>query len=294
MGRPPHRGADRWPHDPPPLRGRDVTTQFPELADFGTHLGAPAVLDGELVVFDGERPSFPRVLQRLNTDRPSDQQIAANPVVYIAFDLLRLDGNSLLDLPYEQRREILTRFVSDGPNWRVPPHTTESSGRLMEVARSFDLEGIVVKRLASVYRPGARSSDWRKVKIRLRQEFVVGGWLAGQGSLEDGIGSLVLGVWDGPDLVVAGLAGSGLTDGARRRLTERFVERATTPFAAIPALPRRVTWVEPTTVVEAEFGDWPADGMLRHPVYIGIRDDKDPTDVVREIEPPGAGRGSEA
>jgi bifunctional non-homologous end joining protein LigD len=275
-------------------RGRDITAQFPELADFGSHLGAPAVLDGELVVFDGDRPSFQRVLQRLNTERPNQQLIAENPAVYIAFDLLVLDGNRLLDLPFETRRRILADFLSDGPSWRVPPYGVDGSGPLLALARERDLEGVVVKRLASAYRPGARSSDWRKVKIRLRQEFVVGGWLAGQGSLEDGIGSLVLGVWDGPDLVMAGLAGSGLTDDARRRLAGGFTERDTPPFVAVPPLPRRATWVEPTTVVEVEFGDWPAEGMLRHPVYLGIRDDKDPTDVVREIEPPGGGRSGDA
>ena len=154
-------------------------------------------------------------------------------------------------------------------------------------ARQRDLEGIVVKRLDSLYKPGARSHDWRKVKIRLHQEFVVGGWLAGQGALEDEIGSLVVGIWQGEDLVVAGTAGSGLTDGERRRLQDRFVERQNPPFAAIPPLDRRPTWVEPTTVVEIEFGDWPGDGMLRHPVYMGIRHDTDPKDVVREIQPPG-------
>lgn len=268
-------------------RGRDISAQFPELDDFGRRLGAPAVLDGELVVFDGDRPSFQRVLQRLNVDRPTASVIAANPVVYIVFDLLALDGRSMTDLPYRTRRRLLEDFLSDGPLWRVPPYVAEGSEELMRLARERDLEGIVMKRLDSPYRPGARSPDWRKVKIRLRQEFVVGGWLAGQGALENEIGSLVVGIWDGPDLVVAGMAGSGLTDKERRRLSDGFVERDTPPFVAVPPLLRPPTWVEPTTVVEIEFGDWPRDGMLRHPVYVGMRQDRDPTDVVREIAPPG-------
>lgn len=271
--------------------GRDVTARFPELADFGAQLAVPAILDGELVVFEGERPSFQRVLQRLNTGRTGQALVSANPVVLIVFDLLELDGNSLLDLPYLERRRILTQLLSDGPNWRVPPHVVGSSGHLMEVATAFDLEGIVYKRLDSPYRPGTRSGDWRKVKIRPHQEFVVGGWLAGQGSLEDGIGSLVLGVWNGADLVMAGLAGSGLTDGARRDLASRFVERPDPPFVAVVPLDRRPTWVEPTVVVEVEFGDWPAGGQLRHPVYLGTREDKDPRDVHREVPPPGARTG---
>lgn len=269
-------------------RGRDITAQFPELDGFGRHLGAAAVLDGELVVFEGDRPSFPRVLQRLNTDRHNERTMTDNPAVYIVFDLLVLDGNPLVDLPYRTRRQVLTDLVADGPSWRVSPSIPGGASRLLELARERDLEGIVIKRLDSTYRPGSRTTAWRKVKIRLRQEFVVGGWLAGQGSLEDGIGSLVLGVWQGSDLVMAGLAGSGLTDPIRRALLDRMVERPTPPFVSVPALDRRPTWVEPELVIEAEFGDWPAEGMLRHPVFIGLRDDKDPANVVREIAPPGA------
>lgn len=268
-------------------RGRDVTAQFPELHEFGERLGTSAILDGELVVFDGDRPSFPRVLQRLNTGRPTEQSMAANPAVYIVFDLLVLDGNPLLDLPYHARRQVLAELVSDDPRWRVPPSVDGGASQLLALARQRDLEGIVIKRIDSPYRPGARTTNWRKVKIRLQQEFVVGGWLAGQGSLEDGIGSLVLGVWQGTELVVAGLAGSGLDDDARRQLTEAMVERPTPPFASVPRFPRQPTWVEPTLVAEIEFGDWPTDGMLRHPVYLGLRDDKDPSEVVREIAAPG-------
>ena len=274
-------------------RGRDVTGQFPELASFGATLGAAAVLDGELVVFDGDRPDFPRVLQRLNTDRPNEHLLRASPVFYIAFDLLVLDGNPLLDLPYTTRREVLTDLVDDGPSWRVPPSVAGGASRLLALARDRDLEGIVVKRSDSTYRPGSRTTNWRKVKIRLHQEFVVGGWLAGQGSLENGIGSLVLGVWEGGELVVAGLAGSGLTDAERQRLATKFVERPTPAFAAIPSLDRPVTWVEPTVVAEIEFGDWPDTGMLRHPVYLGLRDDKDPAEVVREVAAPGRSAGDD-
>lgn len=272
--------------------GRDITDQFPEMSDFGTRLGTSAVLDGEIVVFDGDRPSFQRVLQRLNVDRPSQHLIDANPAVYIVFDLLRLEDNTMLDLPYHMRRQVLHSFLADGPYWRVPPSVDEGAEQLMTLAKSRDLEGIVLKRRDSVYRPGARSHDWRKVKIRPRQEFVVGGWLAGQGALEDEIGSLVVGVWESGDFVLAGTAGSGLTDTKRERLATLFVDRSDPPFVSIDQLDRRAldkspTWVEPTIVVEIEFGDWPLDGMLRHPVYLGIRDDKNPEDVGREIPPPG-------
>lgn len=269
--------------------GRDISRQFPDLMDFGPRLGAAAVLDGEIVVFEGDRPSFQRVLQRLNVDRPNPASIAANPAMFIVFDLLRLDGNSMLELPYRTRRQVLDSLVSDGPFWKVPPYVEQGADQLMALARQRDLEGIVLKRLDSVYKPGARSHDWRKIKIRLRQEFVVGGWLAGQGALEDEIGSLVVGIWDGEDFVAAGTPGSGITAKERHRLSRLLVERDDCPFVAVPPLERRPTWVEPEIVVEVQFSDWPADGMLRHPVYLGIRDDKAAKDVVREIQPPGKG-----
>ena len=268
--------------------GRDITSQFPELVDFGRHLGTEAILDGEIVVFDGDRPVFQRVLKRLNVDNPSPALISSNRAMYIAFDLLRLDGNSTIELPFHARRAVLEQLLGDGPNWRVPPYVKEGADQLWTLASQRGLEGIVLKRLDSTYRPGARSHDWRKVKIQLRQEFVVGGWLAGQGALKDDIGSLVVGIWDGPDFVVAGLAGSGLTDSERLRLADLLVERTDPPFSEVPKLERRPTWVEPTTVVQVGFGDWPDDGMLRHPVYLGIRDDKDPDQVVREQPVAGA------
>ncbi len=267
--------------------GRDITAQFPEFANFGAELATEAVLDGEIVVFEGDRPVFQRVLQRLNVDRPTQALVDANPAIFIVFDLLALGGNSLLDLPLRNRRAVLHEFLDDGPLWKVPPTVEQGASQLYELAEQRNLEGIVVKRLDSTYRPGARSHDWRKVKIRLHQEFVVGGWIAGQGAIENEIGSLVVGVWDGPDLVVAGTAGSGLTDGERRRLEERFIASPKAPFTTVPPLDKKPTWVEPNTVVEIEFGDWPADGMLRHPVYLGLREDKDPEDVRREIQPPG-------
>lgn len=267
--------------------GRDVTAQYPELADLGRHLAVSAVLDGEVVVFDGDRPSFQRVLQRLNVDTPNEQTVSVNPVVLIVFDLLVLDGLSLLELPYRTRRHVLEDLMCDGAAWRVPPVAEEGSAELLDLALARDYEGIMLKRLDSPYRPGARSADWRKVKIRQRQEFVVGGWVPGRRSLEHQIGSLVLGVWDGDDLVVAGRAGSGLTDDIRSQLMARFVERDTSPFVDVPAFDRPARWVAPEVIVEAEYSEWRAGGHLRFPVFVGIRDDKDPRDVIREIPPRG-------
>ncbi len=262
--------------------GRDVTGSFPELADLARAMEADAVLDGEVVVFDGDRPSFGRLQQRIHIDRPHPSLVEAHPVVYIVFDLLMLDGNPLLGLPYSTRRRLLRDLLPDGANWNTPPSVDDDPAALLRLAADRNLEGIVVKRLDSVYEPGARSSAWRKIKIRRRQEFVVGGWLEGQRSLESRLGSLVVGVWDDGRLVMAGRVGSGLTEVERGRLEKLLVATDQPPFAEVPPIEKRPVWVEPTVVVEVEYGEWPADGMMRHPVYRGLRIDRDPADVVRE------------
>ncbi len=262
--------------------GRDVTGSFPELADLAGELKADAVLDGEVVVFDGDRPSFARLQQRIHIDRPHQSLVDTHPVVYVIFDLLMLDGNPLIGLPYRTRRRLLHDLLPDGANWNTPPFLDDEAETLLELATARHLEGIVVKRLDSVYEPGARSSNWRKIKIRRRQEFVVGGWLEGQRSLENQLGSLMVGVWQDGRLTMAGRVGSGLTEVERSRLRKLLVPAAEPPFETVPPLDRRPTWVEPTVVVEVEYGEWPADGQLRHPVYRGLRIDRDPADVVRE------------
>ncbi len=262
--------------------GRDVTGSFPELAGLMDALAADAVLDGEVVVFDGDRPSFGRLQQRIHIDRPRQSLVESHPVVYIVFDLLELDGNSVVGLPYRTRRRLLNELLPDGTNWHTPPFVDDDPQRLLQLAADRELEGIIVKRLDSLYEPGARSSAWRKIKIRRRQEFVVGGWLEGQRSLENQLGSLMVGVWDDGRLVMAGRVGSGLTELERTRLEKLLVVTDEPPFTAVPPLDRRPVWVEPTVVVEIEYGEWPVDGQLRHPVYRGLRTDRDPAEVIRE------------
>jgi len=262
--------------------GRDVTGSFPELAGLAEALHADAVLDGEVVVFEGDRPSFGRLQQRIHIDRPHSALVEAHPVVYIVFDLLRLDGNPLVNLPYRTRRRLLNDLLPDGANWRTPPFVDDDPEALLKLANERDLEGIVVKRLDSVYEPGVRSNAWRKIKIRRRQEFVVGGWLEGRRSLEKQLGSLMVGVWNDGRLVMAGRVGSGLTEVERNRLEKLLVVTDDPPFAEVPPLEKRPVWVEPTVVVEVEYSEWPPDGMLRHPVYRGLRVDRDPAEVTRE------------
>jgi bifunctional non-homologous end joining protein LigD len=268
-------------------RGNDVTTTFPELADLPAAVGISAVLDGEAVVFDGDGPSFSRLQNRMHVVQPSPQLVADHPVVYVLFDLLELDGRSLVELPYTTRRRLLRDLVDDGPRWRVPPHVDGDGGALLRLARQRGLEGIVAKRLDSPYHPGGRSRDWVKVKVRLRQELVVGGWLPGQGALAGKIGSLLVGFRDGDRLRFAGAVGSGLDDRYRRLLAGRLHARPNCPFDEVPVLLKPPSWVEPEVVVEVDYGSWPIDGLIRHPVLAGLRLDKDPADVVRELPPTG-------
>lgn len=265
--------------------GRDVTASFPEPAAIGPALGTSAFLDGEVVVFDGDRPSFSRLQQRIHIDKPSQRLLADQPVLFIVFDLLAVDGRSTLEVDYQTRRRLLDQLLPSGPTWACPPYVVDDASRLVELARRRHMEGVVLKRLDSLYQPGSRSSSWLKLKVRRRQEFVVGAWLEGQRSLEGRLGSLVVGYHDPADggrLVAAGRVGSGLTDPERRRLESLLTERSGCPFDRAPAVDRPVHWVEPDTVVEVEFAEWTTDGTLRHPTYMGLRTDRDPSDVTRE------------
>ncbi|HXW45349.1 MAG TPA: non-homologous end-joining DNA ligase [Streptosporangiaceae bacterium] len=271
--------------------GRDVSLVYPELAGLGGAVrAARAVLDGEIVAFgDGEWPDFESLQQRMNISSPAQARVLAAqvPVSYLAFDLLWLDDDPLLDQPYAQRRALLDGLAIGGGNWQAPPSFTGESGKDMQaVSRQHDLEGIMAKRLQSRYEPGRRSASWVKIKNIRRQEVVIGGWKAGEGGRAGGIGSLLVGVQGEGGLVYCGHVGSGFTQQTLRMLSERLgpLRRATSPFAAeIPAEEARSShWVEPVLVADVAFGSWTSSGRLRGPSYKGLRDDKDPAEVVRE------------
>jgi len=269
--------------------GRDVTVSFPELASLGPALGVgSAVLDGEIVAFDEQgRPSFSRLQQRMHvTDRRAAAARAeAAPCTLALFDLLALDGRSLVGLPWAERRRLLEELVEPGPHWQVP--TVHDDGRaLFDAATANDLEGIVAKRVDSIYRPGGRSREWVKVKVRRRQEFVVGGWAPGKGNRGGGIGGLLVGYHDepgSPPLRYAGRVGSGLAQAELRELEDRFADMVVPECPFDPPPPRThavdAVWVRPELVVEVEYAEWTGDGRLRHPTYAGRRIDKDADQV---------------
>jgi bifunctional non-homologous end joining protein LigD len=268
--------------------GNDATSRFPELRALGEALAqTDMVLDGEVVALDDDgRPSFEKLQPRMQAGSASVARklAAVGPVVCMLFDVLWLDGHSTCELPYTDRRTVLEGLALAGPTWQTPPTTIGDGETVQSAAIELGMEGVVAKRLDSTYQPGRRSDAWRKVKITQGQELVVGGWLAGSGRLEGRLGSLLIGYYDDDVLRYAGRVGSGLDEHKRSVLEKKLAPLAcdTSPFEKTPKLPGP-HWVEPELVVEVEFQNWTGAGILRAPRYRGLRDDKDPSEVTREI-----------
>lgn len=274
-------------------RGNDITARFPELADLSQLVAQlTVVLDGEIVALDDNGlPSFSRLQGRMHLDRPHDiaHRRVEIPVIYVIFDVLHLDGSDTIGLGYDQRRQLLETLVEPGPTWQLASVHREGGAELLAAVAERGMEGIVAKRVTSTYQPGQRSPDWAKVKARRRQEFVVGGWMSGEGARAAGIGGLLIGYRAEGQLRFAGRVGSGLSDETPRALLDRFESRIVdaSPFTDEVATlsGRTITFVEPDTAIEVEFGEWTPIGHLRHPVYLGRRADVDPLDVIREPDP---------
>ena len=274
---------------------REITKRYPELRALGRALGAhELLLDGELVAFDEHgRPSFERLQSRMNVEGEAAIRRAARaqPVVYMAFDLLHLDGRSLLELPYEQRRALLERLGLEGPAWRTPRFHRGGGEALLDATRAQGLEGIVAKRLDARYEPGRRSGAGASCRNRRRQELVIGGWTAGEGRRVGRVGALLLGVHErtGGPLRYAGRVGSGFSEAMLDELERRLepLRRTRSPFRADPARPgarppRGAHFVAPQLVAEVELTDLTSEGLVRQGVFKGLRDDKAATDVVPE------------
>lgn len=244
------------------------------------------VVDGEVVVFDGERTSFERLQGRLGVNDERAARLSPLSVSYCLFDLLSLDGRDTTGLPLRDRQALLAEaFDFAGPLRRSIPEPGSRTEEMLTDACARGAEGVVVKRADSPYRSG-RSSDWLKFKCVRDQEFVVGGWTSAHGS-RTGFGALLVGYHDGVDLVFAGKVGTGFDDRTLARLTTRLaaLERDLTPFTrGGPNRPaeRDVRWSEPELVAQVGFAEWTRDGKLRHPRFRGLREDKDPAEVVRE------------
>ncbi len=270
--------------------GKDITATYPELAGLARATGhRQALLDGEIVAFTDGRPDFEALQPRMHVSSPAQAGRLAQttPVTYLAFDVMQLDGRPLTELPYADRRDILGPLIPDAGSWLCPPSFPGPDlDAVLTASAANGLEGVVAKRLDSRYEPGARSGNWLKIKNLLRQEVVVGGWKPGKGNRTGQIGSLLVGVHGAGGLLYCGHVGTGFSDATLRTLGARLapLRRPDSPFGSpLPAGEARpAVWAEPRLVIEVTFDRWTAAGRMRAPVYQGLRDDKDPADVVRE------------
>jgi bifunctional non-homologous end joining protein LigD len=254
---------------------RDMTGQFPELAEaLAAQPVEDVVVDGEIVAFEDGVTSFSK-LQRRARERVS--------VFLYVFDLLRLDGRDVRDLPLRERKARLREALEFGGRLHYSQHRNEHGKRLFREACRQGLEGLIAKRAGSPYRSGARSRDWLKLKCHLEQELVIGGFTAPQGSRTD-FGALLVGYNEDGRLRYAGKVGTGFERATLETLGRRLreLERDEPPFADVHPIPRGTRWVEPELVAQIAFSEWTRDGRLRHPRYLGLRDDKPAGEVVRE------------
>jgi bifunctional non-homologous end joining protein LigD len=263
-----------------------VTSTYPELAGaLSAEDASDFIIDGEVVAFDGDRTSFSRLQRRLGVRDPGPALRAAVPVFLYVFDVLWSDGRDLRPLPLRERKRVLRGLLSFRDPVRFTEHRDTDGEAYFREACAKGWEGIMAKRADSPYRPG-RTRDWLKFKCENVQEFVIGGYTDPRGS-RIGFGALLLGYYDRDGkLRYAGKVGTGFD---RRTLTSLHadlaaLERPEPPFEPARGLPRSgVHWVEPRLIAQVGFTEWTPDGELRHPRFRGLRRDKDPADVVREM-----------
>jgi bifunctional non-homologous end joining protein LigD len=265
----------------------ELTHRYPELKDLAKSVKAKtAILDGEVVALDEQgRPSFSLMQQRTGF-RPGGRRGVTNadvPVLYYAFDLLYLDGGDWRKVPLEARKNKLASILTTGDSLRYSDHYEKQGKALFEMARAQDLEGILAKRRDSTYQE-RRSSDWLKIKIRHRIECVIGGYTQPEGSRAH-FGSIVLGLYDNQGrLIHVGQAGSGFNQKSLGEIWKMLQQRETKqkPFHGEVEALRKVTWVKPELIAEIEYAEWTEGAIggsgpkLRAPVFLGLRDDKDP------------------
>jgi len=263
---------------------QDASRYFGPFLEPPTWLDArQAIVDGEVIALDerGE-PDFALLQARI---KGRGAAVEPTPFVYEVFDLLHLDGRSLLEEPLEERRRLLAEILRPDPRVRLSEHIEADGIAFFEVARERGLEGIMAKDRHSAYAPGARSMAWQKVKIRPEQELVVGGWVKGTGRAVD-LGALLVGVYEDGGLRYAGKIGAGFTNANRTELLAAVAPLAidAPAFATPPprAAARDAQWLRPELVIRAEFAGWTGDGLVRQAAYKGIELEKDPHKVIRE------------
>ena len=268
--------------------GEDITARYPEIAIALRGLATDRfVADGEIVAYDATgRPSFARLQKRMLLSRPRD--IAATavrvPVRAVFFDALALEGHDLRRLPLLDRKACLSRALPPAGVVQAGDHLEEHGEAFFEVASEMGLEGVIAKRAKSPY-SGKRSADWIKIKCQRRQEFVIGGYTDPRGGARR-FGALHVGIYEGDQLRHVTRVGSGFDEATQDRLWQELepLHQAGSPFGTSGPSGRGHHWVEPRLVCEVRFTEWTKDGGLRHPIFLGLRTDRKPQDVRREVE----------
>ncbi len=264
--------------------GKRCDQQYPELSVLPRHVKASqAILDGEIAVLDDEgRSSFNLIQPRISvTDANSVAHLSRSaPVNLFLFDLLYLDGYDLRGVPLEERKRLLSEIVAPSERIHVSDFFTVDGNAMLEAARANGLEGIVAKARGSKYE-GRRSRDWVKVKVVTSDDFVIGGFTHGE---RDYFSSLVLGLYDGDKLTHAGQVGTGFNEKSLKEIYSTIEPLITkkSPFTGTVKALRDVTWVQPELVAEIKYLEMTPDGLLRAPVFVALRPDKDPKECVRE------------
>ena len=270
----------------------ELSKRFPEVVDGIKALPArECVIDGEVVAVDDDGKSSFQLLQA------REMEGRKTPVYFYAFDLLQLDGKSLLSLPLETRKEVLEKLCEGrGDPIRYSGAIGGDARRLLEEVKRRGLEGIIGKQRNSVYEPGRRSGAWIKLKCVSEQEFVVGGYTPPQGSRKH-FGAILVGYYDKKNLIFAGKVGTGFTAKSLSMVYKKLQRerRDDCPFVDLPSkqngqwvqnitpsMMRKMHWINPVFVCQIKFAEWTRDGKLRAPVFVGLREDKDPLEVIRE------------
>jgi DNA ligase D-like protein (predicted ligase) len=263
---------------------KDRTSHYPDLVEaLQRYDAAPLIADGEIVAFRGDVTSFSRLQERMQNARPSAAQVAAVPVFFYLFDLIWFDGYDLSALPLLARKSVLRRAIDFEDPIRFSEHLDEEGEVAFRAACEKGWEGLIAKRASSPY-THARSKDWLKFKCVNEQEFVVLGWTDPHGA-RSGLGALLVGYREDGELRFGGKVGTGFNERELAMLLGRLapLEQSAPSVTDTKGLPPRgVHWVRPELVAQVGFGEWTSDGKLRHPRYLGLRDDKRAELVVRE------------
>jgi bifunctional non-homologous end joining protein LigD len=272
--------------------GEEVTAAYPELRPLGGALGStPAVLDGEVMALDERgRADFQLLQSRMglaHAPARAARRAAQAPVHLVLFDVMHLDGRLLVRLPYAERRERLEGLGLDGPHWSTPAALVGHGEQALRATREHGLEGLVCKRLDSVYEPGVRSRAWIKIRNMHSEDVVVGGWLPGKGRLTGLPGALLVGQRTGGRLRYVGGVGTGWSGREREELAGLLAAAATDvcPFDPVPAAPG-ARWVVPRLVGEVRFSTRTRAGMLRQPSWLRLRPDLTPEESSADLPDP--------